>query len=140
MSLRRKRTPSLHEIYLLRGLWSFLPHVLGPPPAALDLGERFSDAHFMLDQIAAEDRSRPTGPSQTVDINCPTGIERLFDGHLNLAHPISRRRIHIRYGQTPVSDSPIPGHRLFLEELRVRLKPFAFLRQIEKEVHACVQK
>jgi hypothetical protein len=24
--------------------------------------------------------------------------------------------------------------------LRVRLKPFAFLRQIEKEVHACVQK
>src|SRR5262249_31067216 len=87
-----------------------------------------------------EDRSRATEASQTVDINSPPGIERLFDGHLNLAHPIGRGRVHIRDGQTPVSDSPIPRHRLFLEELRVRLKPFAFVSQIEKEVYAWLQK
>jgi len=34
----------------LRG---FLPDFIGPPPAALDLGERFGDTHFMLDKIAA---------------------------------------------------------------------------------------
>src|SRR5262245_276280 len=114
MPLRRERPPTLHEIHLLRSLWGFLPPALGPPPPALDFGERLGDAHFMLDQVTAEDRSRAPDPSQTMDIHRPPGLERRLDGLLNLAHPLCCGRVHIGDWQTPVNDSPIPRRRLFL--------------------------
>src|SRR5262245_18752867 len=140
MPLRGERPPTLHEIHLRRSLWGFLPPALDPPPPALDFGESLGDAHLMLDQVTAEDCSRAPEPSQTVDINRPPGLEGHLNGLLNLAHPLGCGRVHIGYWQTPVNDSPIPRPRLLLQERRIRLKPFALFRQIEKEVYAHVQK
>src|SRR5215475_5831017 len=103
MSLRGDRLPYLHEIHLRRSLWRFLPSALGPSSAPLDFGQRFCDAHFMLNQVSPEDCPRTPHASQTVDINRPPILERRLDSLLNLAHPLGRWRIQIGDRQTLVN-------------------------------------